>query len=173
MSKQSPSIFLDYTDISQIKHHNEKTQWVLLLHQLTNSEIKTEYPSYLDSIVVIKDWKSKVSASNSKIISGDIIDSKIHKHLKHIKHKILIKITKKELVACDNSLKVELLLYRNVLNKLLYKNVCPHIIGYINDKKFQLPVYNKKDNKVELKNFNYFFLEMSNGVTLRNYSEEK
>jgi hypothetical protein len=173
MSKQSPPIFLDYNDLSEIKHHNEKTQWVSVLHTLTNSEIETEYPSYLDNIVVIKDWKSKVSASNSKIISGDIIDSEIPKHLKHIKHKILIKITKKELVACDNSLKVELLLYRNVLNKLLYRNVCPHIIGYLNDKKFQLPVYNKKDKKVELKNFNYLFLEMSNGVTLRNYSEEK
>jgi hypothetical protein len=170
--KQSPITFMDYNDLSKTTHHNEKTQWVIFLRNLTG---KYYYKKYLDNIVVIKDWKSNVSASDSKIISGDIIDSEIPEHLKNIKHKILIKITKKKLVDCDNSLKVELLLYKHVLNKLLYRNICPHIIGYLNDKQVVVQEVvqevDEKTEKLENVDYNYLFLEMSNGLTLRNYSE--
>jgi hypothetical protein len=184
MENINPLYYLDFTDLNvNTSYYNIKSKWVFWLQDLTNSMITTETPKFLKNVKLLKDWKSDISASNTKILYGDIDDRLIQNTLKtsrgnrdlevktledseslllKVKHKIIIKINELPVNECDNSLKIELLLYRNVLNNLLYKNYTPHIIGYINDR------------TVEINNnlYDYLFLEMSDGHTLKHITND-
>jgi len=162
--KVNPLYSLDYTDLNNISYYNLKSKWILFLQDLTNSQININASNILTNIKVLKDWDSSVSNSESKIIYGDIKHNLIPKSFTNnkillVNHKIIIKITKSSIDYCDNSLKIELMLYRYVLNNLLYKNYTPHIIGYINDRKLEI------NNEL----YDYLFLEMSDGKPLKSY----
>jgi hypothetical protein len=153
-----------------------KDYWITNSQNTLSSLNSCEIEKYIENIKIYSQ-DEKNSSSNSVIVSGLLDPTQIDKKL-NIKRNLIIKCSFEPKNPLDNSLDVEISIYKNIISKLVNNKNTPCLVSYLFNKNCNAITYKPlflemKDNiniyQHNTKKINFLFLELSNGVKYQEY----